>query len=128
MIKIFMMTSHVNCILVCNAGEMMKICTRRTWFLRGMYKVYIASRRDVFGIGLKTYDCIFFMMTSHMNCMSVCNVGETMKTCTWSTWIVWKDVLGYISSPPFQLGTSMHHWGRPGCKTSVEFSLHTFTP
>ena len=27
---------------------------------------YIASQRDVFGIGLKTYDLNFFMMTSHM--------------------------------------------------------------
>ena len=25
MIEIFMMTSHVNCMLVCNAGEMMKV-------------------------------------------------------------------------------------------------------
>ena len=54
---IFMMTSHMNCMLVCNVGEMMKICTRFTWFLGGMYRVYIASRRDVFEIGLKTYDC-----------------------------------------------------------------------
>ena len=47
-----MMTSHVNC----SAGEMMEICIGCTWLLRGMYGVYIASRRDVFGIGLETYD------------------------------------------------------------------------
>ena len=53
---IFMMTSHINCMLVCNASEMMKICIGCTWILKGMYQVYIASRRDVFGIGLETYD------------------------------------------------------------------------
>ena len=36
--EIFMMTSHMNCMLVCNAGEMLKICTGCTWFLRRMYK------------------------------------------------------------------------------------------
>ena len=50
------MTSHMNRMLVCNAGEMMKICTGCTWLLGRMYWVYIASQRDVFGIGLKTYD------------------------------------------------------------------------
>ena len=55
-----MMTSHVNCILVCNAGEMMKICTGCTWILGGMYGVYLAFRRDVFGIGLETYDYNYF--------------------------------------------------------------------
>ena len=54
--EIFMMTSHMNCMLVCNAGEMMKICTVYTWLLGRMYGAYIASQRDVFGIGLKTYD------------------------------------------------------------------------
>ena len=57
---IFMMASHIKCMLVCNAGEMMKICTGCTWFLEGMYGVYIDSRRDVFGIGLETYDCNYF--------------------------------------------------------------------
>ena len=70
---------------------------------------YIASQRDVFGIGLKTYDCNFFMMTSHMNCMLVYNAGETMKICTWGTWLLWKDVLGYIASFPCQRGIGMHH-------------------
>ena len=51
---IFMMASHINCMLVCNIGEMMKICTGCTWFLGRMYGVYIASQRDVFVIGLKT--------------------------------------------------------------------------
>ena len=82
------MTSHINCMLVCNAGEMMKICTGCTWLLGRMYEVYIASRRDIFGIALKTYDCNFFMMTSHMNCMLVCNVGEMMKICTGCTWLL----------------------------------------
>ena len=53
---IFMMASHITCMLVCNAGEMMKICNVCTWLLGGMYGVYIDSRRDVFGIGLETYD------------------------------------------------------------------------
>ena len=53
---IFMMISHINCMLVCNVGEMMKICIGCTWLLGGMYGVYIASRRDVLGIGLETYD------------------------------------------------------------------------
>ena len=53
---IFMMTSHIKCMLVCNASDMMKICTRCTLLLGGMYEVYIASRRDAFGIGLETYD------------------------------------------------------------------------
>ena len=55
-----MMKSHMNCMLVCNAGEMMKTCIRCTWLLERMYGVYIASRRDVFGIGLETYDCNYF--------------------------------------------------------------------
>ena len=94
---IFMMTSHINCMLVCNAGEMMKICTRCTWLLGGMYEVYIASQRDVFGIGLETYDWNI-ILPSNVNCMSICNAGETMKTCTGSAWLLWKDVLGYIAS------------------------------
>ena len=49
---------------------------------------YIASRRDVFRIGLKTYDYNFFMMTSHMNCMLICNAGEMMKICTGCTWLL----------------------------------------
>ena len=49
---------------------------------------YIASRRDVFGIGLRTYDCNFFMMTSHMNYMLVCNVGWIMKVCTGHTYLL----------------------------------------
>ena len=57
---IFMMTSHVNCMLFYNASEMMKVCTRCTWFLGGMYGVSIASRSNVFGIGLETYDCNYF--------------------------------------------------------------------
>ena len=57
---IFMMEYHINYMLVCNVGEMTKICSRCTWFLKGMYKVYIASRRNVFGIGLETYDCNYF--------------------------------------------------------------------
>ena len=40
--------------------------------------VYIASWRDVFGIGLKTYNCNYFIMESHLNCMLVCNAGEMM--------------------------------------------------
>ena len=56
----FMMTYHMNCMLVCNTGEMMKICIGYTWLLGRMYGVYIASQRDIFGIGLKTYDCNHF--------------------------------------------------------------------
>ena len=55
-----MMTCHMNCMLICNAGEMMKICTGCTWFLEGMYGVYIASRRDVLEIGLETHDFNYF--------------------------------------------------------------------
>ena len=55
-----MMTSHINYILVCNAGEMMKICTRCTWLLGRMYMAYKDSQRDIFGMGLKTYDCNYF--------------------------------------------------------------------
>ena len=44
---IFMMTSHINFMLVCKACEMMKICTGCTWLLGRMYGVYIASRRDI---------------------------------------------------------------------------------
>ena len=95
-----MMTSHINYMLVCNAGEMMKICTRCTWLLGGMYRIYIDSQRDAFGIGLETYNCNF-IMTSDVNYMPICNAGETIKTCTGSTWLLWKDVLGYITSPPF---------------------------
>ena len=54
------MKSHLNYMLVCNAGEMMKICTVCTWLLGRMNVVYIDSRRDIFGIGLKTYDCNYF--------------------------------------------------------------------
>ena len=36
-------------------------------------------------IDLKIYDRNFFMMTYHMNCMLVCNVGEMMKICTGCT-------------------------------------------
>ena len=50
----------MNCMLVCNVGEMMKICTGCTWLLGRMYGVYIASQRDIFGIALKTYDCNYF--------------------------------------------------------------------
>ena len=39
---------------------------------------YIAYRRDVFGIGLKTYNCNYFIMESHLNCMLVCDTGEMM--------------------------------------------------
>ena len=53
---IFMMTSHINYMLVCNASEMMKICIGCTWLLGGMSRVYIDSQRDVFGIGLESYD------------------------------------------------------------------------
>ena len=80
MIKFFMMTSHVNCILVCNTGEMVKVhlrihnfsegCVWDTYLLKRMYWVYmvprkdvlgyIASQRNVLGIGLKTYDCNYF--------------------------------------------------------------------
>ena len=95
-----MMTSHVNYMLVCIVGEIIKVCTGCAWFLGGMYWVYIASRGDVFGIGLETYDWNF-IMPSDVNCMSICNAGEMMKTCTGSTWILWKDVLGYITSSPF---------------------------
>ena len=97
-LKFFMMTSHMNCMLVCNVGEMMKICSCCTWLLRRMYWVYmvpqkdvlgyIAFQRNVLGIGLKTYDWNFFMMTSHMNYMLVCNAGEMMKICTGCTWIL----------------------------------------
>ena len=51
-----MMTSHMNNMIICNAGEMKKICIGCTWVFKRMYWVYIAFRRDVFGIGLKTYD------------------------------------------------------------------------
>ena len=105
---IFMMTSHINYMLVCNTGEIMKICTGCTWFLGGMYGTYISSQRDAFGTGLETYNCNY-MMKSDVNYMSICNIGETMKTCTRSTRVLWKYVLGYIASPPCQLGTGMHH-------------------
>ena len=37
-------------------------------------------------------------MTYDVNYMSICNAGETMKIGTGSTWLLWKDVLGYIAS------------------------------
>ena len=43
--------------LVCNTCEMMKTCIGCTW--KDVYG-YIASRRDVPGIGLKTHNCNYF--------------------------------------------------------------------
>ena len=56
----FIMTYDENCMFICNASEMMKICIGCTWILERMYVLYIASWRDIFGIGLKTYDCNYF--------------------------------------------------------------------
>ena len=49
------MTSHMNYILIYNAGEMMKTY----WLYMAPWKDvlgYIASQRDVLGIDLKIYD------------------------------------------------------------------------
>ena len=69
----------------------------------------MAPRKDVLGVHSFSEGCVgkrfenlteIFMMTSHMNYMSICNAGDTMKTCAMSTWLLWKDVLGNIDSPP----------------------------
>ena len=36
------MISHMNCMLVCKAGEMMKICTGCTWLLERICLGYMA--------------------------------------------------------------------------------------
>ena len=72
-------------------------CTGCTCLLGRMYEVYIASQRDVFGIGLETYDGNL-IMTSHMKCMLICNVGEMMKICTGCTWILGRMYGVYIAS------------------------------
>ena len=49
MIKLFMITSHVNCTPVCDVGEMMKV---RPWgtYLGRMCLGYIAPRKNVLGV------------------------------------------------------------------------------
>ena len=59
---------------------------------------YMASQRDVFGVGLKTYNCNYFVMISHMNCMLVFNAGEMMKICTGCTWLLGSMYGVYITS------------------------------
>ena len=45
-----MMTSHVNCILVCNAGEMMEVHPWSTQLLRRMCLEYITPWKDALGV------------------------------------------------------------------------------
>ena len=54
-----MITSHMNYMLVCNAGEMKKICTGCTWLLGRMYWAYMAPQKDVLGVHGLSEGCIW---------------------------------------------------------------------
>ena len=56
-VKNFMMTSHVNCILVCNAGEMVKVRPWITYLLKRMCLGYITPRKDVLGVHSSLEGC-----------------------------------------------------------------------
>ena len=80
MIEIFMMTSHVNHILVCNIGEMVKVRPWSTYLLERVCLGYIAPWKDVLGV--------------HSYRENVLGVHSFLEGCVLDVWLLGRMYLG----------------------------------